>query len=98
MSELPVHEKAPLVWIDADGAVHIDRRRLGRRQDVDPSLIPLLRGEVPRVTEPSEASDDHQAMVNASQGDGSLSKGLAYSTAFGAVFWAVVAYLFFRWW
>ena len=94
MSELSLQSEAPQVCIDADGTIHVVRRRPGRQHNIDATLIPLLRNTGASSCELTEINGEAEAEIHLSPDDGNIVKGIAYCTAFGLALWAAVAYLF----
>ncbi len=67
-------------------AATTDRRRPGRIEDVNPSLIPLLRtGEMPPGLDETFEDDEPDQITGA--------RGVFFGVAFSAPLWVGIAYL-----
>ena len=74
--------------IESAEALLADRRRPGRRPDISPQLIPLLRGTLEPIPE-QEIDPDEPDQLQAA-------RGLVFGTVISAVLWGGIA-LLARW-
>ena len=96
MADVLAREDAPKTWVDADGVVQVDRRRPGRRDEVDSSLVPLLRGEAPVADEPAEAELAGEPVFSPSRDDLKFAVGLRWGLCSVFAIWGGAAYLLLR--
>jgi hypothetical protein len=79
-----------------DGATKLSRRRPGRRQDVHPALIPLLRGAATLdIKDPAPFVEDAPASlqgVDADKDDLSPARGILLGVALSVPIWIVLIF------